>query len=113
MSLKDFFDGFEDCCNPTGEVSFKWSARGAGFGNLYFYFNEKDSYVHCENELMGREFIKKMLCNMVDNCVLDCPGEWDEATNGNPPGYNPKPYVQPELPAVKRIKRDDKDSPQG
>ena len=101
MSLKEFFDSFDDCCTPTGMASFEWSAKGCGFGGMYFYFDEKDSYVHCENEIMGREFLKRMLCNMVDNCVLDCPGQWDEATEGKPPGYDPKPYIKPEPPKAR------------
>lgn len=98
MSLSDFFNSFDDCCAPVGSspASFEWCAKGVGFGGMYFYFDEKDGYVHCENEIMGREFLKKMLCLMVDNCVLDCPGQWDEATEGKPPGYTPRPVVKSE-----------------
>jgi hypothetical protein len=94
MSLQTFFDSFGNECTPVGTADFQWSATGVGFGGMYFYFDEKDGYVHCSNEIMGREFIKKMLCQMVDNCVLDCPGQWDVEAEGKPPGYTPKPVVK-------------------
>lgn len=90
MSLQAFFDSFEDGCGPRGTASFQWAAKGIGFGGMYFYFDPKDGYVHCDNEAMGREFIKRMLGQMVDNCVLDCPGDFEE-TGGKPPGYTPRP----------------------
>lgn len=91
MSLQDFFDKFEDDCHPIEPVTFSWASKGSGFGQMYFYVNKDDGYVHCENETMGRGFLKRMLCQMVDNCVLDCPGSWDEESEGKPPGYNPEP----------------------
>jgi hypothetical protein len=112
MSLREFFDRFDESCEPVGTASFQWTAKGVGFGGMYFYFDKKDSYVHCENEIMSRKFLKEMLCHMVDNCVLDCPNEQhaDTGINGLPPNYNPVPYVEPE-PIVRRVKRD-KDSTQ-
>jgi len=93
MSLREFFNKFDDTCEPQGNVSFQWTSKGVGFGGMYFYLDKTDGYVHCDNEIMGREFLKRMLCLMVDNCVLDCPGQWDEATGGKPPGYDPKPII--------------------
>lgn len=87
MSLENFFNSFTDSCEPNGHAEFNWSAKGRGFGSMYFYM-DKDGYVHCENEIMSREFIKEMLCKMVDNCVLDCPGQHDG--DGLPEGYSPK-----------------------
>ena len=92
MSLTDFFEKFEDSCEPNETATFSWSAKGHGFGQVYFYVDKKDGYVHCNNEIMSREFIKEMLCIMVDNCVLDCPGRVDEENGTHlPPGYTPKP----------------------
>jgi hypothetical protein len=114
MSLRKFFDSFDDTCEPVGLADFQWTAKGIGFGGMYFYFNKEDSYVHCENELMSREFMKQAFCKMVDNCVLDCPGQWDDATEGKPPGYDPKPFIEEPL-IVRRTKAmpDDKDITQG
>lgn len=104
MSLKAFFDSFDDSCEPHRNASFSWSAKGCGFGQMTFYIDEADGYVHCANEIMSRAFLKDMLCKMVDNCVLDDPNERhpDTGPDGKPPGYNPKPIV-----------KNDKDIPQG
>lgn len=47
-----------------------WSVPTVGFGTFHFY-NGVDDKVHCGNEYMSKEFIKKVLCDMIDNCVLD------------------------------------------
>lgn len=106
MSLKEFFDTFEDTCEPHRHVGFSWSAKGLGFGQMTFHVDDADGYVHCGNEIMSRAFLKEMLCKMVDNCVLDEPNERhaDTGPNGKPPGYDPKPIVKED---------DDQDSTQG
>lgn len=73
MSLSEFFDNCENHCEPNDTTAFNWSAKGVGFGQFYFYI--KNDKVHCENECMSKEFVKKMLCQMVDDCVLDDPRE--------------------------------------
>lgn len=47
---------------------FLWALDGVGFGELYFYV--QDGKIYCDNETMDKEFIKKMLCKMVDDCIL-------------------------------------------
>ena len=108
------FDKFEDSCSPDiGRTAhFRWSAKGFGFGELYFYVDKKDGYVHCDNELMGREFIKDMLCHMVDNCVLTCPGSYDK-TGGLPPNYVPRPVLEENDEENWMEITDDSDSSQG
>jgi len=93
MSLREFLDNFEENCEPIKGAAFQWSAKGVGFGQMYFYLSEDDGYVHCGNEIMSRAFLKEMLCKMVDNCVLDEPSDRhpDTGPDGKPPGYNPKP----------------------
>jgi hypothetical protein len=71
MSIQDMFDNCETYCEPNPGAYFRWSKKGRGFGELSFYF--KDDKLMCGNELMSKEFIKKMLCLMVDECELDCP----------------------------------------
>jgi hypothetical protein len=112
MSLKEFFDSFEDSCEPGGTAHFRWSAKGCGFGEMYFYLDKSDGYVHCDNELMGREFLKEMLCKMVDNCVLNLPGSFD-TTGGLPPNYTPKPVVEEDEGEEFVELKDDTDSPPG
>lgn len=71
MPLQKFFDSCNNYCKPSNAVSFNWSAKGTGFGEFYFY--EKDGKLMCSNELKSKEFIKLMLCKMVDDCTLDDP----------------------------------------
>lgn len=76
MSLEQFFEQFEDCCAPDRAVEFKWSAKGTGFGGFYLY--ERNGQLYCDNELMGRKFMLRMLENMLDKAILTCPGRFDE-----------------------------------
>ena len=76
MSLQEQFDKLDNRCVPLSNNGFNWTAEGIGFGQLYFY--TKNGVVYCDNELMGKEFIKKMLCQMVDECVLTCPSSKDK-----------------------------------
>lgn len=50
-------------------VDVSWLVRDFGFGQIYFYY--KDGQLYCDNEMMSKEFIKKILCAMVDSCELD------------------------------------------
>jgi len=68
--MKDVFDTCEDWCEPDGHGGYNWSACGVGFGQFYFYI--KDDKIMCSNEQKDKEFIKKMLCKMVDDCELSC-----------------------------------------
>ncbi len=83
MSIQDFFDKCEDSCTPSGYTYFNWDAEGIGFGQLSFYI-ENDKLM-CGNELMGKDFIKEMLCKMVDDCELDCPRSIPEMKNEEEP----------------------------
>jgi len=106
MSLKNFFESFNDSCEPLRTTTFSWSKKGCGFGQMYFYLDKEDGYVHCGNEIMSRQFLKDMLCKMVDNCVLDEPNDRYEDTgpDGKPPGYCPTPVLE---------ETDDQNSTQG
>jgi len=68
----------EDDCAPSGHTYFNWSAKGCGFGQLGFYTKEDDDKVYCMNEMMSKEFVKKMLCHMVDNAIMDDPNPKDK-----------------------------------
>lgn len=65
----EMFENLEDFCAPVDLVTFEWTAKGCGFGQLYFYRNEAGD-LHCDSETMGKEFVKRMLCQMVDDCKL-------------------------------------------
>jgi hypothetical protein len=66
-------------CVPVGEhVTFSWAAEDIGFGEFCFFWERKGWYedgeqcyrLKCDNECMSKEFIKEMLCKMVDESVL-------------------------------------------
>ena len=58
------------CCYPDGHGGYEWSKEGVGFGTFYFWYDENNN-LHCANEFMSKDFIKEMLCAMVDSCILD------------------------------------------
>lgn len=77
MALHEMFEKIEDNCTPDRCTVFNWQAKSVGFGQFYFS-TEKDGTVHCDNEGMSKAFIKRMLCQMVDNAVMSIPNKKDE-----------------------------------
>ena len=73
--VQRFMDSCTNSCEPAGYVAFQWSMKGIGFGSVGFY--TKDGKVHCDNEMMSKQFVKEILCNMVDDCVMDIPNKKD------------------------------------
>jgi hypothetical protein len=66
-----------DYCSPLNNAGFQWGAAGVGFGQLYFYTGD-DGVVYCDNEMMSKDFVKKILCQMVDDAVMAIPNKRDE-----------------------------------
>jgi len=59
-------------CNPAASymgAAFTWIGP-RGFGEFHFYIDRKNGKVYCDNELMSKKFIKDLLCDMVDGCIL-------------------------------------------
>lgn len=52
-------------------ATFQWSWPGIGFGEFCFYVRR--GKIYCDNEMMSKEDIKKLLCQMVDTCELTEP----------------------------------------
>src|SRR5271166_690600 len=98
--IKEFLEQMPESCDPhSPRVGFDWSSKSIGFGQMYFYVDKADGYVHCDNEGMGREFLKEMLCKMVDNCVLNDPSERMKdhpSAQKYPSNYNPQPIIDGE-----------------
>lgn len=76
-SLQDFFDGMvdftgldPDAANTERQLILNWSRKGRGFGMLSFF--DRDGYIECDNEAMGRAFCRKVLLDFVDGLK---PGE--------------------------------------
>ena len=75
MSLKEWFDSMEDSAFPTTNdgIGIDYSLKGIGFGQLYFYV-DADQKLHCDNECMSPDMVKRILNIMVDTCIMD--DEW-------------------------------------
>ena len=57
----------EDNIAPQREVvGFSWSKNRVGFGEFIFYTDPETGKIKCNSEMMGKEFVKEMLCLMVD-----------------------------------------------
>jgi hypothetical protein len=69
MSLQDFLDKCPELVELHGPVSLSWSVPGVGFGQFSFKTKEDGTLV-IDNELMSRDFIKHVLCMMVDQAEL-------------------------------------------
>lgn len=69
--VDELFDMLNDHCGLVNNTKayFNWAMKGVGFGEFVFY--EKDGIIHIDNECMGKDFIKKALCKMVDDAILD------------------------------------------
>jgi len=53
-------------------ICIKWAREGVGFGEIVFYYDEGE--LMCENECMSADFIKKVLCDLVDDAKFtDAP----------------------------------------
>ena len=51
-----------------GDIDLDWTCKGIGFGHLAFKL--KDGKILCNNEYMGKEFIRSVLNKLVDDCIL-------------------------------------------
>lgn len=70
--IKAMLRSLSDRCGPHGGAAptvLSWSAKDIGWGEFVFYYS--GDKLHCANEKMSKEFIKKMLCQMVDDAELD------------------------------------------
>jgi hypothetical protein len=83
MSFQKLFDSMDDSVDLHDKFGIDWSIKGVGFGQFYFY--EKDGVMYCDNEIMSKNFIKMVLCKMVDRCELtDIRDRPDTHDYGNP-----------------------------
>jgi hypothetical protein len=64
------FESEDNWCIPVDGIHLQFGVKGFGWGELYFY--EKDEQLYCDNELMSKETIKRILSIMVDGCELTC-----------------------------------------
>lgn len=58
-----------------------WSSVGVGFGSFYFRHVDGKTIIH--NECMSKDFIKQVLCALVDSAELDCIRDENEHASTN------------------------------
>ena len=47
-----------------------WSKDGVGFGQLSIRQMLEDNSIEIDSECMGKEFVKEILCALVDNATM-------------------------------------------
>jgi len=57
------------CC-PIKSIEFIWAQSGIGFGRFVFSTENENGICKIDNEGMSKDFIKQMLCKMVDDAEL-------------------------------------------
>ena len=62
-------NSFDNSTELHNNFTVTWSVTGCGFGQFHFY--TKDGKTYCSNENMSKEFVKKVLNTMIDNCELE------------------------------------------
>ena len=70
MSIQDFLDNCVDGVELSRSMYVNWSVSGVGFGQFRFYTGD-DGKIHIDNETMNKDFIKRVLCMVVDEAILD------------------------------------------
>lgn len=77
--MKSFHQMFDKCpdLEYAVEISVNWVRKGRGFGSFEIYEGE-DGKFYCYNEIVSKEFIKQVLCDIVDKCVLLEPAGVDD-----------------------------------
>lgn len=63
------FENFENSVSVLNDFTLAWTAKNKGFGQLFFY--EKDGKIYCANEGVSKDFIKKIMTDLVDECMLE------------------------------------------
>lgn len=70
MSIQDFLNQFEDGADIHAPFTILWTEHGRGFGQYHFYTDEEGN-IHIDNECDSRESIKRIMCRLIDNAILD------------------------------------------
>lgn len=71
MSVEDFLDKCPNDVSFEKPFVIEWSETSRGFGQYQFYINPVDNKIHIDNEFDSKETIKRILCKMVDDAILD------------------------------------------
>ena len=69
MSVQNFLDECPNYSDITETTVIVWGRPGVGFGEVVFY--KEDGALKCDNEGMSPEFIKEVLCDLVDKATFE------------------------------------------
>lgn len=53
--------------NTEDNLSVNWGVKNWGFGGFHFHYDSEQDRLIFDTEYMGKEFVKAVLCKMVDN----------------------------------------------
>lgn len=66
MSSHDLNEVSKNRCVPVNPFQVDWCTDGKTFGTFYFYM--KDGVLQCDSGTTNKEFVKQMICKMIDEC---------------------------------------------
>ena len=69
VNIQEVLDTLEGDCRPQSTIGFSWHAKGIGFGEFVFIWIAEKNRLDMDTECMSKEFIKRMLCQMVDEAT--------------------------------------------
>lgn len=69
VPIEEFFNHLSDEVFLNAGFQIDWAVKGIGFGGFYFHQDE-NGIIRISNECMSKDFIKKVLCMMVDKAIL-------------------------------------------
>jgi len=69
-------------------VVINWIVKDCGFGEIKFY--QDGNKIYCDNELMSKDFIKAILCLIVDKAILTMEPAKEKRLSGEPSKKEPR-----------------------
>jgi len=73
-AIQRVLDGTPLYAGPAEQFRLHWGKPGIGFGTADFYWSDHEygkMKLYCDSETMSKDFIKEMLCQMVDDSVFE------------------------------------------
>jgi len=80
--------GFDPIPSLYHPVVINWIVKDCGFGEIKFY--QDGDKIYCDNELMSKDFIKAILCLIVDKAILTMEPAKEKRPSGKPSKKEPR-----------------------
>jgi len=70
--IRKWFNDMEDSqnINGNGSIYVSWVRKGKGFGEFYLSIDKDSGKLYLDDEIMGKDFVKKVLCALVDEAEI-------------------------------------------